>query len=106
MRRSSIAAPLILILLGVIFLLRNLYPEIPLMEYLSRYWPFLLIFWGVLRLAEILFWAAASRPLPRFGVTSGEWLVIVFLCLFGASLHAARGISTWWPRGRFSMGGL
>jgi hypothetical protein len=106
MKRSSIVAPLLLIGIGALFLARNLYPDLPLSDYLAKYWPFLLIVWGVLRLAEVLFWAATSKPLPARGLSGGEWVVVVFLCLFGFSLNAARGISNWWPRHGITMGGI
>lgn len=106
MRRASIVAPLLLIIIGLLFLARNLYPELQLIDYLAKYWPFLLIVWGVLRLAEILFWTATSRDLPPRGISGGEWILIFFLCLFGASLHTVRGFSTWWPRNGIAMGGI
>ena len=53
---------------------------------------------GRLRLGEVLFWGATDKPLPRSGVSGGEWVLVVFLCMFGASLHAVRGFNTWWPR--------
>ncbi len=105
MRRTSVVAPLLLIAIGGLFLARNLYPEIPLLDYLAKYWPFLLIIWGVLRLAEVLFWSATDKPLPRAGVSGGEWVLVIFLCMFGASLHAVRGFNTWWPR-NVTIGGL
>lgn len=106
MRRGSFVAPLLLIGIGLLFLARNLYPDLPLMDYLAKYWPFLLIAWGGLRLMEILLWAATSRPLPAHGISGGEWILVVFLCLFGASVHAARGLSTWWPHTNVNIGGL
>ncbi|HLH38083.1 MAG TPA: DUF4097 family beta strand repeat-containing protein [Bryobacteraceae bacterium] len=106
MRRSSIVAPLILIAIGALFLARNLYPELPVLDYIARYWPFVLIAWGALRLGEIVFWAASERPMPRFGVSPGEWVLVIFLCIFGSSLHAVRGFSSWWPRSRVMIGGL
>ena len=105
MRRSSIVAPLLLIGLGGLFLARNLYPELPLLDYLAHYWPFLLILWGGLRLAEVLFWAASDQSVPARGVSPGEWVLVIFLCMFGASLHAVRGFNTWWPR-NVQIGGL
>src|SRR5262249_40821058 len=75
-RRASLVAPLILIAAGVFFLARNLYPELPLFDYLARYWPYLLIAWGALRLMEILYWRNTSQPLPRQGISGGEWLLI------------------------------
>lgn len=88
MRRGSIIAPLILIGIGVLFLLRNVWPDIPVFEYLSRYWPFVLIAWGVIRLVEILVLAMQSKPLPREGISGGEWLLIILICLFGALIHS------------------
>lgn len=106
MKRTSLVAPLLLIGIGLLFLARNLYPELPLLDYLARYWPFLLILWGVLRLAEILIWAATDKPLPRAGVSGGEWVLVIFLCVIGASVHAVRGFNTWWPRTGITVGGL
>lgn len=105
MRRSSIVAPLLLIAVGGLFLARNLYPDIPLLDYLAKYWPFLLIVWGGLRLAEVMFWAATDKSVPARGVSPGEWVLVVFLCMFGASMHAVRGFNTWWPR-NVTIGGL
>jgi hypothetical protein len=106
MRRASLAAPLLLIGIGALFLARNVFPELPLIDYLAKYWPVVLILWGVLRLAEVLFWAATSKPLPSSGISGGEWVLVVFLCIFGFGLHAARGFSNWLPRGRLELGGL
>jgi len=106
MRRSSFVAPLLLIAIGGLFLARNIYPEMPLLDYVSRYWPLILIAWGVLRIVEIVAWSASAKPLPSRGISGGEWLLIVFLCLFGASLHAVRGFSNWWPDHMIQLNGL
>ena len=58
MRRTSIVAPLLLIAIGALFLAHNLYPDLPVLDYIARFWPFLLIGWGALRLGEVMFWAA------------------------------------------------
>lgn len=108
MKRSSIVAPLLLIAVGGLFLARNLYPDLQLLDYLARYWPYLLIVWGVLRLAEVLFWAATDKPDPVRGLSGGEWVLIVLLCITGSSVHAVRGWSnqsSWWPH-NFVVGGL
>lgn len=106
MRRSSLVAPLILIAIGALFLARNLYPELPVLDYLARYWPFVLIAWGALRLGEVVFWAASDQPMPRFGVSPGEWVLAIFLCVFGSSLHAVHGWNSWWPHSGAMIGGL
>jgi DUF4097 and DUF4098 domain-containing protein YvlB len=105
MRRSSLVAPLILIGIGVLFLARNLYPDLPVLDFLAQYWPFILIAWGALRAIEILFWARTGKPIPANGIAGGEWVLVVFLCLIGSGLYAARH-SSWFPPGRIRIGGL
>lgn len=97
MRRGSVIGPLILIGLGVLFLLRNLFPDIPLIDLISRYWPFLLIAWGFIRLVEILFWTITERPLPRNGVSGGEWTLIFIICIVGATMYTAHNAPSWFP---------
>lgn len=105
MRRSSIVAPVILILVGGIFLLNNIRPEFSVLDTLASYWPFLLIAWGLLRLAEILIFAARqpqvqSGPQPFFprGLSGGEWLMIVLVCLLGSgAFFIKRNMGNWAP---------
>lgn len=106
MKRTSVVAPLLLIGIGVLFLARNMYPDLALIDYFARYWPTLLILWGVLRLAEILFWAATEKELPSRGMSGGEWILIVILCMIGLSVHTVRGFENWWPRSGITMGGI
>jgi Domain of unknown function (DUF5668) len=106
MKRSSVVAPLLLIGFGLLFLARNMYPDLALIDYFARYWPTLLILWGVLRLAEILFWAATEKELPSRGMSGGEWILIVLLCMIGLSVHTVRGFETWWPHSGITMGGI
>src|ERR1035438_6338081 len=94
MKRASVVAPLLLIGIGVLFLARNMYPDLALIDYFARYWPTLLILWGMLRLTEILFWAATEKELPSRGMSGGEWILIVFLCMIGFSVHTVRGFET------------
>lgn len=85
MRRRSITGPLLLLVIGGLFLWRNLHPETPLFDMLALYWPFLLIAWGLLRLVETLFWR-------RNGVTSftgGEVALVVLICIAGSGLWEA-----------------
>jgi len=89
MRRRSITGPLILILIGVLFLTRNLWQEAPLFQLISLYWPFILIAWGVLRLIEVLVEASRSKPLPSGGLSGGEVALIVLLCIVGSGMYAA-----------------
>jgi hypothetical protein len=100
MRRGSVIGPLILIGLGVLFLFRNLLPDVPLVDLISRFWPFLLIAWGGIRLIEILFWSMTGKPLPRNGVSGGEWALIFVICIVGATMYTAHNASSWFPSSR------
>jgi DUF4097 and DUF4098 domain-containing protein YvlB len=88
MRPRSVTGPLILILIGALFLWYNLRPDVPVWQVISVYWPFFLIAWGALRLLEVLFNAIAGRPLPR-GLSGGEIVLIVLLCVFGSVSFSA-----------------
>lgn len=105
MRRASFVGPLILIGIGVLFLCRNLFPDLPLMDYISRFWPFLLIGWGLLRLIEIGVWAATSKPLPSRGMSGGEWVLVVFLVLIGSAIWSGHR-DGWLNRNHIRVGGL
>jgi DUF4097 and DUF4098 domain-containing protein YvlB len=96
MRRSSVIGPLLLIAIGLLFLVHNVVPEIPVIQIVSQYWPFILILWGGLRMIEILFWAMSGRPLPRSGISGGEWVFVIFLCLIGSSLYTSRHYAGSW----------
>mgnify|MGYP003348203010 FL=1 len=106
MRRRSLVGPLLLIGIGALFLARNVMPELPLLDYLAQYWPFLLVLWGSLRLIEIVIWSVRRQPLPVYGLSGGEWLLVIFLCMFGVSLHTVRGFTSWFPRSGIEWGGL
>jgi hypothetical protein len=96
MRRGSIVGPLILILIGALFLANNVRPDISVMDVISRFWPFVLIGWGALRLFEIFFLAARRRPLPSSGVSGGEWTLIVFLTIICSGVSIANRHIGWW----------
>ena len=89
-RRRSFAGPVVLIVLGVVFLLGNLHmiSWMRLGTLFAHYWPALLILWGVIKLVEYqqaspsaasareaFFWSssslsAGSSP-PRPSVSTG-----------------------------------
>ena len=89
MRQRSIVGPIILILVGALFLANNLRPDVPMFRWLSMYWPFLLIAWGLLRLIEIFINYKRGLPPPRHGLGGGEVVLIVFVCLIGSAMYAA-----------------
>lgn len=106
MRRGSLVFPLILVLIGTLFLINNLNPGIPVFEIAGRYWPFLLIGWGVLRGAEVLYIHARNRPLPIAGMSGGEWALVIFLMIVGTGIAGVNNLKQHFPTGRITMRGL
>ena len=106
MRPRSLIGPLILIGLGGIFLLNNLRHDLPIMEMLARYWPFLLIGWGALRLLEVLYWSATNKPIPERGISSGEWGLIVLIVIIGSAVLLGTRARDHWGSSRFTYRGL
>ena len=103
MKRGSFIGPILLIVIGGLFMVNNLRPDMPLLDLLAAYWPYLLIGWGVLRLIEILVWSLQSRPLPRGGVSGGEWALVILICLAGTTTDFAK---SHWPHARITMRGV
>jgi len=98
MRRRSITGPLLLLIVGGLFLWNNFHPETPFFDLLATYWPFLLILWGVLRLIEAV-WPRHDAWSGSF--TGGEVVLIVLVCIVGSAVWAGyrHGI-------HFTSGGL
>ena len=98
MRRRSITGPLLLLIVGGLFLWNNFHPETRFFDMLANYWPFLLILWGVLRLIEVV-WPGHDARSGSF--TGGEVVLIVLICIVGSAVWAGyrHGI-------HFNSGGL
>ncbi|MEJ5368887.1 MAG: hypothetical protein WHT08_11240 [Bryobacteraceae bacterium] len=105
MRRGSLVGPLLLIVIGVVFLLRNIRPDLPLLELFVNWWPAVLIAWGALRIVEIVTSYARGKPLPRSGLSGGEWALIILVTLVGMSVWSAKRWSRELP-GRIRIGGV
>jgi DUF4097 and DUF4098 domain-containing protein YvlB len=81
----------ILIGVGMIFLMKNLGYEIPIWTGVARYWPILLILWGVIKLFDYARWKRAGEPGPLFG--AGEVVLLIVITLSGTALTAAANMS-------------
>jgi len=84
--RRSVVGPLILVVLGVLFLLRNFGYTFPVFHNFVRYWPLLLVVIGLVRLAEFFAARSAGNPVPRMGGGSVFLLVIIIACGIGLSV--------------------
>jgi DUF4097 and DUF4098 domain-containing protein YvlB len=82
MRSRSLTAPLLLVIIGGLFLWRNLHPEAPIFDLIATYWPFLLIAWGLLRLMEVAIWRGSRHA----GMAAGEILLVILICVAGMGL--------------------
>jgi hypothetical protein len=92
-RHRSLFGPLVLVAIGVLFLLRNMgvisYRNLG--WWFSRYWPMLLIVWGVVKLCEQLWARKKGYPPPRIG--AGGVVFLVFLVMIGLGASRARGVN-------------
>ena len=102
-RRSSLVGPLILLLVGVVFLISNLRPELSVWRLFAKYYPYLLILWGAARLAEYVAARATARPIART-LTGGEVVLAIVISVLGNTASSVdRGD---WRLGRLSGRGL
>jgi DUF4097 and DUF4098 domain-containing protein YvlB len=88
MRRRSITGPIILLVIGGLFLWRNLHPELPVFDLIAQYWPFLLIVWGLLRLVEAVLWRDDQGRGGSF--SGGEVVLVIFICMIGLGAWQAK----------------
>ena len=77
--RRSFSGPLVLIILGVIFLLGNLHmlAWARIGTLFAHYWPLLLILWGVLKLIEHQ--QAQRDGLPSRGIGAGGIFLVILI---------------------------
>jgi DUF4097 and DUF4098 domain-containing protein YvlB len=102
--RGSIVGPLILITIGVLFLARTAWPAFSVLEFVSVYWPYLLIVWGGLQIIEISVRAARGGPLPGNGISAGGWFLVLLISIFGFAAYEIHGPESWWRRASFDQG--
>jgi DUF4097 and DUF4098 domain-containing protein YvlB len=81
--RRSFAGPIVLIILGIIFLLGNLHMLAwsRLGSWFAHYWPLLLILWGVIKLIEHQ--QAQRDGLPSRGIGAGGVFLVIVIVICG-----------------------
>ena len=82
-RRRSFAGPVVLIVLGVVFLLGNLHmiSWMRLGTLFAHYWPALLILWGVIKLVE--YQQAQRDGVPVRGIGAGGIFLVIVIVVCG-----------------------
>jgi hypothetical protein len=88
---GSIFWGLTFLAIGVLFLIRNLGYAVPLWTLFFRYWPVLLIVWGLFKLVDYFRMEPGTKAQPLF--SAGDVTAIIFVILFGSLLTFAANLS-------------
>jgi hypothetical protein len=96
-RRRSFAGPFVLIVLGIIFLLgtMRIVSLSQLGIWFARYWPVLLILWGVIKLLEHM--QAQKDGLRAPGIGAGGVFLVVVIVITGLTATQAVRLHERWP---------
>ncbi len=78
--RRSIFGGLLLVLIGVLLLLHEHFPEMHIAHTIGRYWPLILIVWGVSKLFDNFAAQQSGRTKPPI-ITGGELALILLFAL-------------------------
>jgi DUF4097 and DUF4098 domain-containing protein YvlB len=95
-RPRSVVGPVILIAIGVVALLATtgIISRYALFMWFARYWPALIILWGVIKLAEHFLARSKGQPAPRLG--GGSIVFLIFFIMFGLTATRVAGVD--WKR--------
>jgi hypothetical protein len=87
-KRSSIFSGLLLMVLGVLFLLARFHPDLGIWHLFWRFWPVLIILWGIAKLVDHLSAQRAGDTRPPL-LTGGEaaLLLLVVFVLAGMGIY-------------------
>src|SRR5947199_78144 len=96
--RRSLTGPVVLIALGVIFLLQEFVPDWGL----RKFWPVLIIFWGVSKLIDHLLARAHPERVPPPLFSGSEVILLVMILILGTVL--SRIVLHDWHRWPSDMG--
>jgi DUF4097 and DUF4098 domain-containing protein YvlB len=102
--RGPLSGPVVLILVGIVFLIRAISPNFRITDLVARFWPYGLILWGVVAFIEVCIRFLRSAPLPRNGVSGGGWIAVMFLAIFGSSVFQFQRPDNWLRQVGFQSG--
>ena len=90
-RRRSLAGPVVLIIIGIVFLLKNLGWSFPWWSLLADWWPVLLIIIGAIKLWE--YYEAKRTGEYTSGVGGGLVVLMIFIIIFGLSMKGLKHVN-------------
>jgi DUF4097 and DUF4098 domain-containing protein YvlB len=95
--RRSFSGPFVLIVVGLVFLLGSLHliSWMRLGTLFARYWPALLILWGVIKVIE--YQQAQREGVPARGIGAGGVMLVVAIVFFGLIATQAERAREHWP---------
>ena len=88
-RRGSVFGALMLIGIGGLFLYANLHPDFSAWALLAKYWPVLIIFWGLGKLVDYLMLRGTPDSAAASRLTGGDIFGIILLLIFGTAVNQA-----------------
>ncbi|MBI4466700.1 MAG: DUF4097 family beta strand repeat protein [Acidobacteria bacterium] len=97
-RRGSVFGAFLLIGVGALFLYANQRPDVSPWPLLARYWPVVIIFWGLGKLVDYFMLRGTPEGVAATRVTGGDIFSLVILLLFGTFL--TRAVESGWWSGR------
>src|SRR5271157_3200106 len=89
--RRSLTGPVILIVIGLVFLLRNLGVHLPVWHFFGRFWPLLIILWGVIALIE--HFNALKHGYRTRGLGGGGIFLLILIVIFGLAAHHSSDVN-------------
>src|SRR6267378_3447811 len=92
-RPRSLFFPLLMVLIGalLLFITMGWLSFYVFASLFARYWPLLLVLWGVVKLVEHMW--ARQKGLPTSGIGAGGVVFLVFFILFGLFATEASGFN-------------
>jgi hypothetical protein len=103
-RRGSVFGALILIGVGGLFLYANLNPEFRPWLVLAKFWPLLIILWGVGKLVDYLMLRGTPEGAAASRLTGGDIFGLILLLIFGTAVSQAVN-RNWGIDGPIRIGG-
>ncbi len=88
-RKDSIFWALTLIAIGSLFLYTNFHHDVRAWQIIAKYWPVLIIFWGLSKLYGYIRYRRDPNAVQGPFFTAGEIVALIFLLIIGTSISTA-----------------